>query len=194
MSSEKDSKELRIFPVEYLWDGYVLNNDIFNDTGAVKLLAKGEKIEKTRLDRLMRFSGNNKHIMVHNDTYQDLLSNEKVPLEIRQKMTEQHTGYTQMHRDVGTLFRKPDLEFWLSSEQMEPLVEEISGKLVNLDPLTIFSCISFPRPMDEGLQRHSLNVALLNAMQAEWMGLEADEVKLFPLAGLLHEKKGGNYV
>ena len=58
MDTEKDSPKMRIFPVEYLWDGYVLNNDIFNHTGAVKLLAKGEKIEKSRLDKLMRVSGN----------------------------------------------------------------------------------------------------------------------------------------
>ena len=72
-------------------------------------------------------------------------------------------------------------------EQMEPLAEEITGKAVNFDPLTIFSCISFPRPMDEGLQRHSLNVALLNAMQAEWLGLKGAEIKVYTLAGLLHD-------
>ncbi len=187
MESEKDSQKMRIFPVEYLWDGYVLNNDIFNNTGAVKLLAKGEKIEKTRLDRLMRFSGNNKHIMVYDDTYRDLMSNKNVPLEVRRKMTEQYVGYSQLQQNVGSLFHKPDLNSWLSREQVEPLAEEITDKLVNFDPLTIFSCISFPRPMDEGLQRHSLNVALLNAMQAEWMGLGAADVKIFTLAGLLHD-------
>ncbi len=187
MESEKDSQKMRIFPVEYLWDGYVLNNDIFNSTGAVKLLAKGEKIEKTRLDRLMRFSGNNKHIMVYDETYRDLMSNKNVPLEVRRKMTEQYVGYSQLQQNVGSLFHKPDLDSWLSREQVEPLAEEITDKLVNFDPLTIFSCISFPRPMDEGLQRHSLNVALLNAMQAEWMGLGAADVKIFTLAGLLHD-------
>ncbi len=187
MDTEKDSPKMRIFPVEYLWDGYVLNNDIFNHTGAVKLLAKGEKIEKSRLDKLMRFSGNDKHIMVYDETYRDLMANEKVPLFVRQKMTEQYSGYAALQQNVGSLFHKPDFDSWLDREQMEPLAEEITGKVVNFDPLTILSCISFPRPMDEGLQRHSLNVALLNAMQAEWLGLGADDIKLFTLAGLLHD-------
>lgn len=187
MGSAKDSRKMRVFPVEYLWDGYVLNNDIFNHTGAVKLLAKGEKIERARLDRLMRFSGNDKHIMVYDDTYRELMSNENVPAEVRQRMTEQYTGYTQIQQDVGSLFHKPDLDSWLSTERMEPLAEQITGKLENFDPLTILSCINFPRPMDEGLQRHSLNVALLNAMQAEWMGLGGEGVKVFTLAGLLHD-------
>lgn len=187
MDTEKNSQEMRIFPVEYLWDGYVLTNDIFNHTGAVKLLAKGEKIEKSRLEKLMRFSGNNRHIMVYDDTYQDLMSNEKVPLEVRQKMTEQYVGYSQLQQNVGGLFYTEDLNLWLSREQVEPLAEEITGKLVNFDPLTVLSCISFPRPMDEGLQRHSLNVALLNAMQAEWLGLSEKEIKIFTLAGLLHD-------
>lgn len=66
---EMDSENMRIFPVKYLWDGYVLNNDIYNHTGTVKLLAKGEKIVKAKLDKLLRFSGNDKHIMVYNETF-----------------------------------------------------------------------------------------------------------------------------
>ena len=81
----------------------------------------------------------------------------------------------------------PDLDFQLSSAQMDPLVEAISEKLVQFDPIMIFSCINFPRPMDEGLQRHSLNVALLNGIQAEWLKLTPEDVKIFTLAGLLHD-------
>lgn len=182
-----DSENMRIFPVEYLWDGYVLNNDIYNHTGSVKLLAKGEKIIRTKLDKLLRFSGNDRHIMVYNDTYLDLMLNEHMPLEIRQKITEQYVGYDRLQQDVGSLFNKPDISSRLSCELVEPLAEEITGKVVDFDPLTIFSCISFPRPMDEGLQRHSLNVALLNTMQAEWLGLKGEAVKIYALAGLLHD-------
>ena len=182
-----DSENMRIFPVKYIWDGYVLNNDIYNHTGTVKLLAKGEKIVKAKLDKLLRFSGNDKHIMVYNETFLDLMSDGHMPQEARQKMTEQYMGYDQLHQNVGSLFHNPDTTSWLCCEQMEPLAEEITGKAVNFDPLTIFSCISFPRPMDEGLQRHSLNVALLNAMQAEWLGLKGEEIKVYTLAGLLHD-------
>ena len=125
--------------------------------------------------------------MVYEETYLEIMTDEHAPLEVRQKLTENHVGYTHLHQNIGRLFSRPDPESWLSSEEMEPLIREVAGKLENLEPVTIFSCINFPRPMDEGLQRHSLNVALLNGMQGEWLGMSKDDVNTLVLAGLLHD-------
>ena len=182
-----DSRQLMPLPIEYLWDGHVLKNDIFNHTGAVMLLPKGETITQSKLNRLLQFYGKDKYIMVHEDTYLEIMSDDHAPLEARQEMTEQYVGYTSLHQNIGNIFHTPNLDFWLNSAQMEPLVEAISEKLVQFDPIMIFSCINFPRPMDEGLQRHSLNVALLNGIQAEWLKLAPEDVKTFTLAGLLHD-------
>ena len=181
------TKVFRTLPAEYLWDGLVLSDDIFDHTGKVLLLPKGETITKDRLNRLMGFYGDNKNIMVSEETYLEIMTDEHVPLEVRQQLTENHVGYTQMHQSIGNLFHRSDYDSWLSSEKLAPLLKEVSGRLEQVDPVTILSCINFPRPMDEGLQRHSLNVALLNGMQAEWLGLPQDDVNTLVLAGLLHD-------
>lgn len=181
------SRQLRTLPVEYLWDGLVLKDDIFNYTGAVLLLPKGETITRAKLEKLMGFYGSHKNIMVYEDTYLEIMSDEHVPFEVRQNVTENQVGYTRLHRDIGTLFSSPDYEYWLNGEKMEPLIQQVAGKLKDFDPITILSCINFPRPMDEGLQRHSLNVAFLNGMQAEWLNLPREEVNILVLAGLLHD-------
>lgn len=181
------SRKLRTLSVEYLWDGLVLKDDIFNHTGAVLLLPKGETITRAKLERLMGFYGDNKNIMVYEDTYLEIMSDEHVPLEVRQKVTEGHVGYTKLQQDIGNLFQRPDYEFWLDSEKMAPLTQAVAAKLEDFDPVTILSCINFPRPMDEELQRHSLNVAFLNGMQAEWLKLPKEEVNTLVLAGLLHD-------
>lgn len=180
-------RKMRSLPVEYLWDGLVLNDDIFNHTGEVLLLPKGEKITKSRLGKLMGFYGDNKNVMVYEETYLEIMTDEHVPAEARQKFMEGHTGYTRLHRNIGSLFKRPDYDAWLDSEKVAPLIQEVSGKLEHYDPVTILSCINFPRPMDEGLQRHSLNVALLNGMQAEWLELPKEDVDTLVLAGLLHD-------
>lgn len=180
-------RQLRPLSVEYLWDGLVLQDDIFDYTGATLLLPKGETITKHQLDKLMGFYGNNKNIMVYEETFLEIMTDEHVPSEARQKFIESHTGYTQLHQNIGSLFKRPDYEAWLNNEKMEPLVQEVSGKLAHFDPATIFSCINFPRPMEEGLQRHSVNVALLNGMQAEWLELPKEDVNTLLLAGLLHD-------
>ena len=180
-------RQLRPLSIEYLWDGLVLRDDIFDYTGAVLLLPKGETITRHRLDKLMGFYGNNKNIMVYEETFLELMTDEHVPFELRQKLVESHMGYTWLHQSVGSLFKRSDHGEWLDSEIMEPLVREVSGKLENFDPVTILSCINFPRPMEEGLQRHSVNVALLNGMQAEWLDLPKEDVDTLLLAGLLHD-------
>lgn len=182
-----DSGQLMPLPIEYLRDGLILKNDIFDHTGAVMLLPKGETITQSKLNRLLRFYGKDKYIMVHEDTYLEVMSDEHAPLKARQEMTEHYMGYTRLHRNIGSIFQSPNIDSWLNNAQMEPLVEAISKKLVQFDPIMIFSCINFPRPMDEELQRHSLNVALLNGIQAEWLNLPPEDIKTFTLADLLHD-------
>ena len=181
------ARQLRSLPIEYLWDGLVLKDDIFDYTGSVLLLPKGETITGSRLNKLMGFYGSNKDIMVYEETYLEIIADEHVPQKTRQKLIENHTGYTRLHRNIGDLFVRPDYESWLDSKMLAPLIRDVSSKLENFDPITILSCINFPRPMDEGLQRHSLNVALLNGMQAEWLKLPPDDVNTLVLAGLLHD-------
>lgn len=181
------SRQLRAFPVEYLWDGLVLSDDIFNYTGKVLLLPKGEKVTRAKLDRLMGFYGHNKNVMVYEETYFEIMSDGHMPDEVRQRLTEKNVGYAGLQQNIGSLLKRADYEQWLNREKMAPLIREISGKLENFDPVTILSCINFPRPMDEGLQRHSLNVAFLNGLQAEWMGLPEEELNTLVMAGLLHD-------
>ena len=181
------TRELRSLPAEYLWDGLVLKEDIFNHTGTVLLLPKGETITKRKLDKLMGFYGENKNVMVYEETYLEIMSDEHLPEEARQKLMENHVGYAHLHENIGALFDRPDYDSWLSTEKLAPLIREVSSKLEDFDPVTILACINFPRPMDEGLQRHSLNVALLNGMQAEWLELPSDDVNTLVLAGLLHD-------
>lgn len=44
-----------------------------------------------------------------------------------------------------------------------------------------------PRPVDEALQRHSLNVALLNGIMGQWLGLDETDVRNLILTGVLHD-------
>ena len=182
-----NKKQLKTLPLEYLWPGLVLQNDIFDHTGDVLLLSKGETVTRRRLDKLMGFYGANRNVMVYEETFLEIMTSEHIPTEVRQKFIESRTGYANLHQDIGNLFKRPDYENWLNSEQMSPLIQEIAAKLDKFDPVTILSCINYPRPMDEGLQRHSLNVALLNGMQAEWLELPKDDVDTLVLAGLLHD-------
>lgn len=181
-------RKLRKMPIEYLWDGLVLEDDIFNHNGSVLLIPKGELITTGKLNKLVNFSVEDKYIMVHEESYYNILAKHDVPEEIRQKITENQTGYTEIKQNVGGIFHKAAEEKeWFQDDEIEPVIQQISEKLNDVDPILIFSCINFPRPMDEGLQRHCLNVALLNGLMGEWLGLSKKDVRLLVMSGLLHD-------
>lgn len=106
-----DSENMKIFPVEYLWDGYVLNNDIFNQTGAVKLLPKGEKIVKSKLDKLLCYFGNDKNIMVYKDTYIDLISDDHVPCKCPSENDGTERGIFRITAECGQFVSPSRSEF-----------------------------------------------------------------------------------
>lgn len=171
-----EGKKLKKLPIKYLWDGLVLKDDIYDYNGSVLLIPKGETITSDKLEKLLNFEGNNKHIMVYEDTFYEILSDSDIPNEVCQKVTEDYTGYTQLKQNVGSVFHKADYENWTYNEEINATIQEISEKLNHVDPIVLFACINFPRPMDEGLQRHSLNVAFLNGLMGDWLKLPKEDV------------------
>lgn len=178
---------LRQLPVEFLWDGLVLKDDLYNYDGKVLLLAKGETVIRSKLQKLMNFYGEDKSVMINETSYLEIMSSNYIPVDIRQKVIEERTGYSKLHKGIGAYFHNPNRDAWLNEEKMGSLSHEVYTGIKNVDPLAIFECIDFPRPLDEDLQRHSLNVGFLNGFQAERLNLSPDEVKTFILAGLLHD-------
>jgi HD-GYP domain-containing protein (c-di-GMP phosphodiesterase class II) len=184
---KRKEKKLHKLPIKYLWDGLVLKEDIFNHTGKVLLLPKGETVTAAKLQRLVNFDGDDRNIMVYDDTYMEIIMDARVPTEERQKAIETFSGYSDLQDSVENMMQRSGSADWLDSKQMEPLTKQISEKLSDADPMTIFSCINFPRPMDAALGRHSLNVALLNGMQAEWLKMPQASVETAVMAGMLHD-------
>ncbi len=125
-------------------------------------------------------------VMVCEDTYLDTLADEYESYETRQKIIEEQTGYEKMNQDISFLFHSLNKETGLNKEKMKMICQEIAYKLIELDPVAIFECISLPRPVNEELQSHSLNTAFLNGIQAKWLNMSLDQIERFILAGLLH--------
>lgn len=177
--------DLRELPIEYLWEGLVLKDNIYDYTGATLLIPRGEKLTGEKLKRLYNFNKGDKNIMIHESAIYDILSDEHISPEKRRELTERLSGYTRLSDSVGGMLHRADVK--LETDELYKLAENISDKLVEIDPITILSCINFPRPMDEGLQRHSLNVSFMNGMIGKWLNLPDEDVRVLVLAGLLHD-------
>ena len=179
------NRELHALPIECLWDGLVLSDDIYDYQGTTMLVPHGEKISADKIRRLYNFNRGDKNIMVYENTYYDMLANDNISDERRQKLTERIAGYHRLNERMGKFIHHPDA--WLQNDELEIIAHDILEKLAEINPTMIFSCINFPRPMDEDLQRHSLNVAFVNGMMGRWLGLSEAEIGTLVVAGLLHD-------
>lgn len=183
--TDNNEKNLRRLPIDCLWEGLIIKDNIYNHTGETLLLPKGEQLTADTIRRLYNFNKGDQSIMIYEEVYYDILTDEHISPQVRQKLTESSSGYSKLAQNVGGMLHHVDA--WLQNDQLEQLVQEISDKLVAIDPVTIFSCINFPRPMDEGLQRHSLNVAYMNGMMGRWLELPEKDIRTLVMAGLLHD-------
>lgn len=179
---------LRKVNIEYLWAGLELLDDLFDERGETLILSRGECLTAERLRRLARFNQGEKYITTFQNTYDRIMEHGNVPVEIRRKFVEEKYGYTALKNSVeGVLRLSQRSDTIQDTAQIDPAVDDVFSRLSHLDVDVIFKCIDTPRPMDEDLQRHCLNVALLNGMMGDWLELPLGQVRLLVMAGILHD-------
>lgn len=182
--SRKDN--LKTVPFEYLWEGLVLSDDLYNYNGKVLLIPKGETLTEARLTQLERFDPRNRYFTTKESSYNEIMGSNHTG-NIRQKMVEDQSGYTQLRKGLESILLMAHRLKSISDKELELTVNDIFGKLETLNAETIFQCIDVPRELDEDLQRHSLNVALLNGLMGEWLEMPKEEIRLLVMAGVLHD-------
>jgi HD-GYP domain-containing protein (c-di-GMP phosphodiesterase class II) len=107
--------------------------------------------------------------------------------EARRRKLEDDTGYTNMKLGMGKLLEQAPRDHMVQKMQADAMMNDVFYKLKHLKLTEMFNCIDTPRPMDERLQRHCLNVGILNGIIGQWMELKENEIKLLIVTGVLHD-------
>lgn len=176
---------LKVIPFEYLWAGMQLSDDLYNYNGKVLLIPKGEILTENRINQLEKYDPDNRFFTVKEDADQDMWDGNIGNLQ--QKMVEDQSGYTELKRSLNAILGMAHRLKSISNAAVELTVNDIFGKMQSMNSEVIFQCIDVPRQMDEDLQRHLLNVALLNGLMGEWLELPDEEIRLLVMAGVLHD-------
>lgn len=187
MMDEGKKGRLRKIPIQYLWDGMVLSDDLYNGDGKVLLLRSGEVITEKILERLKNLGKEDNCVRTYEESYHEIMENEKMPLEIRQRIVEDRFGYTELKKSVENFLDIVAHAAKAEYEMVESVMEEVARKVRVMNYYDFFRCINVPRGLDENMQRHSLNVAFLNGMMGYWMQLPSEEIRILVMAGLLHD-------
>lgn len=185
---EMDSqKKLIKVPIDYLWAGLTLVDDVYNPKGTVLLIPRGEMITERKLVQLSHFVSEDRCVATYEASYQIIVAGEKAPKNIRQKMLENESGYSGLKKGVEQVLKISQSAAQVEREAAESVVEDVVESIGKSGPSAIFGCIHVPRPIDERLQRHLLNVGFLNGMIGQWMKLSGEEIRKLVLIGILHD-------
>ena len=100
---------------------------------------------------------------------------------------EETTNYGNIKDETFKLLREISQEKAMPQEALRSISDEISSRFEQISASTILSLINALAPVDEYLQRHCVNVSLLNGLIGTWLGLSKMEVDNLVLIGLLHD-------
>ncbi len=180
-------KELLPISADYLYAGMKVEDDIYNYNGKVILVPKGEILGENKLLKLIKFNSGKRNISVKKRTFEQLIEHKKKEESTEQKELEAKVGYKKVTNSMESYLNSAKYTGKIESKEVLTIKEEIANQIEHIDINCIVQCIYAPRQMDEYLQKHSVNVSLLNGLIGKWMGLSGVQVSELIMAGVVHD-------
>jgi HD-GYP domain-containing protein (c-di-GMP phosphodiesterase class II) len=158
------------------------------DANSVKLLAKGGTYLNERLiEAIKKLNENRDTIYVSPAVYGELKKLE-VPVEIISRdALEKSTGYSAALDKTINLLNEITEGKGIRTKAINEIATDLSESSGINSPSIITSLINALGPIDEYLQRHCINVGLLNGIFSQWLGSPSEVVNKLVLVGLLHD-------
>ena len=138
MAKYEKTERLEKVPMEYLWEGLVLSDNLYNYNGSVLLVPSGEVITKSKLDKLINFSDGNNYITTFRGSYEYIMKGKDRPAEIQQKMLENRTGYTELRKGIDHVLQMSKNAMFVNHAEVEGMMEKVYGRMVSVDAGEIF--------------------------------------------------------
>ena len=184
-----DFSQSNLFQVSIsdLYDGMVVQEDIYDADASTLIVQRGVKLTPSDRARILSLNSDRETIHVTGATYSNLMEHKPNFEPVQLSKLVEETGYTAAKDETFTLLDEIVHTRAVRQEALLEVSNELSNRLEVTSPSVILSLINALAPVDEYLQRHCVNVGLLNGLIAQWMGLKKNEVDKLVLIGLLHD-------
>jgi HD-GYP domain-containing protein (c-di-GMP phosphodiesterase class II) len=179
-------KELETISLDYLYDGLVAQDNIYNHSGKLLLVAKGITLNDITLKRLRKFNDSQQNIKVSSELREKLIARNQ-PQRLRQQNFENETGYSAIKYQTMSIIAIAQISDQAPYEQVCDAGTLVLEHLDVTDPSVIFQWINAHKNVDEYLYRHSTNVSVLNGLMGKWLNLNEKEIEELILLGLVHD-------
>lgn len=180
--------DLKPIAIDYLYDGMIADDDIYNYNGSVIVFDKGIVIRRAEIKKIMKVNDNYRNVSVFDSTYNKLIK-KGFPAQkpLAHEILEEKIGYLDIKEEAEVFFAEIKRKKIVSKESADYITKKMLKALNEFKPAMIFQCINKPKPINEYLCRHSINVGFINGLMGKWLRLSDNDIELLVLAGLVHD-------
>ena len=174
--------------LDLLYDGMIVQDDIYDSKRELKLINSGNTLDELQIERIRRLNSGSSTIYVTGRTKKAIEEKRpnNVEIKTRQKV-EDSTGYTKTKNETHKYLEDIIIEKNVRLESLEVVAHELKKQLEEIPQDVVIFLINAMAPIDEYLQRHSVNVGMLNGLIGRWLGMTGADVDRLVLIGLLHD-------
>lgn len=170
---------------DFLLQGMFCNSDLFYQIGANKvLLCSGQVLNNDMLLRIREICDKGGAIYVSAATYTNLMEQQQVFEDMNQKTGKRLYEVT---KEFNNIINDCTAGKRLDVKQLVPIVDELSSFSQAGQVTFLLQWVGYMRDMNEYLQSHSTNVAMLNGLFAGWLGMTEAQCRKAVIIGLLHD-------
>jgi len=174
--------------IDDLFPGMVVPQPVYNSDMSMMVLPEGSVLTEERIERLRKYNEGAGQICFSAETLKLIVSRREAILNAPlTQALEDEIGYTEVKRGAIDILEKIAQEETLSLAELSSVSEELSHTVETTAPSVIVDLVSALASADEYLQRHCVNVGMLNGLIGKWLGMEKASVDTLILVGLLHD-------
>jgi len=173
--------------VDLLYDGMVVEDDIYDASGDKLLIRSGNILDETQIERIKKLNTGASAIYVTGRTHSAMIAKRpNIEMESRREV-EETTGYAKLIDETFKALEEIASTKTVDMKSLQTVSDDISDRLKSTPSAVIIFLINAMAPIDEYLQRHCVNVGLLNGMTGRWLGMPEVDIDRLILIGLLHD-------
>ena len=174
--------------IESLYPGMVVPQHIYNADMSLLLVPQGSVLTEARIEQLRKYNEGSGKICVSTETEKLLKRRfEKMRDAPVTQALEDEIGYTDIKDDAFEILEQISHEEVVSQTRLSSVSQELSHTVEVTEPTIIVDLVSALASADEYLQRHCVNVGMLNGLFGKWLGMSKENVDTLILVGLLHD-------
>ena len=173
--------------IELLYAGMDVQEDVYDADAGRLLIRRGAVLNAEAIERIKSINSGRGTIHVSGNTYRNLMDKRPQVKAENRLVMEQETGYKAVKEETLDLLNKISHEKAVEQEALNIVSTELSQRLEVTSPNVILSLINALAPVDEYLQRHCVDVGMLNGLIGRWLNLPKADIDRLVLIGLLHD-------